>query len=123
MSDVQVREEKKLPRIQPFCSICEDDGILNLRIEMPGVDKNGIVVRIEKNELLIEGKQMLDEPADNEPAGKWLLQERRRGNYFKRFIIDESIDREKVDAKMQDGVLHLSLYTRESAKPRKIEIK
>lgn len=118
MNDVSVREEKKLERIQPPCSICEEEGQVRLQVEMPGVDKDGITVRVEKNELIIEGH-----PSFDDPSGTWLLRERRRGDFFKRFIIDDTIDRDSVDARIQDGVLELTLHTRESAKPRKIEIK
>ncbi len=57
------------------------------------------------------------------PDGKYLIRERMAGNYRKRFIIDETIDREKIEASMTDGVLTLVLATKESAKPRRIEIR
>ena len=117
MNDVSVRKEEKRERIQPPCSICENEGQVVLRVEMPGVEKEDVTVRMEKNELIIEGR-----PVDTELQGNWIIRERRRGDFFKRFIIDETIDRDKIDARIEDGVLELSLHTRESAKPRKIEI-
>lgn len=104
--------------VQPLCSIREEDGKVRLSVEMPGVGKDGIEVSVEKNELVITGKGR-----NAKAEGAYLLRERRTGEYRKRFIIDETIDREKIEATMVDGVLTLVLNTKEAAKPRKIEIR
>ncbi|MFQ3548015.1 MAG: Hsp20/alpha crystallin family protein [Termitinemataceae bacterium] len=118
MVETKKNEPKKDKPIQPACSICEEDGQVTVQIEMPGVDKEGIEVSVEKNELIIKGT-----PATNTVEGNYLIQERQNGKYYKRFIIDETIDREKIQAVMNDGVLKLTLSIKEAAKPRKIEIK
>lgn len=104
--------------VQPLCSICEEDGKVRLSVEMPGVGKDGIEVSVERNELVITGKGR-----ESRTDGAYLIRERRTGEYRKRFIIDETIDREKIEASMSDGVLTLVLNTKEAAKPRKIEIR
>jgi len=118
MNELENKTEARTPVVQPACSICDEDGKVRLRVEMPGVDKEGLEISIEKNELAITGKPLrFDEP------GTWLLRERNHGDYRKRFILDESIDRDRIEAVMADGVLTLVLATKEAAKPRKIEIK
>lgn len=102
---------------QPACAISEADGKVRLRLEMPGVDRTGLEVSVEKNELIIVGR-----PAAPAAAGNYLLRERQIGEYRKRFILDDSIDRDSIAAAIQDGVLELSLDTKEAAKPRKIAI-
>ena len=104
--------------VQPLCSIREEEGKVRLSVEMPGVGKDGIEVSVEKNELVITGKGR-----ESRSDGVYLIRERRLGEYRKRFIIDETIDREKIEASMSDGVLTLVLNTKEAAKPRKIEIR
>lgn len=104
--------------IQPLCSVFEEDGKVRLTVEMPGVNKEGLEVSVEKNELVISGRGK--EP---KTEGSYLIRERRTGQYRKRFIIDETIDREKIEASMADGVLTLVLNTKEAAKPRRIEIR
>ncbi len=104
--------------VQPLCSIREEDGKVRLSVEMPGVGKDGIEVSVEKNELVITGRGR-----ESRTDGTYLIRERRVGEYRKRFIIDETIDREKIEASMSDGVLSLVLNTKEAAKPRKIEIR
>lgn len=111
------REIAAQKTIQPACSICEADEEVLLQVEMPGVSKDDIEVKIEKNELTISGTAPV-----REEHGAWLLRERRSGSYQKRFVIDDSVDREKIDAVMKDGVLSVTLRKREAAKPRKIQI-
>ena len=118
MNDLEKKTETQTPAVQPACNICEENGEVRLSVEMPGVDKEGIEVSVEKNELIIQGRR-----SDTEPQGTFLIRERRQGNYRKRFIIDETIDRDRIQAVVVDGVLTLTLATKESAKPKKIEIK
>lgn len=118
MNEIERKTGTKTPVVQPECSIVEEDGKVRLRIEMPGVTRDGIEVSVEKNELSIVGKNNR-----KEVEGTYLLRERRGGEFRKRFIIDETIDREKIEAVMVDGVLTLTLAVKEAAKPRKVEIK
>lgn len=103
--------------VNPACSICEDEGKVEVRIEMPGVDKKDMDIRIEGNELIIVGKR-----TDSSPEGKYLLRERRSGDFRKTFTVDESIDHEHVEGTLANGVLTLSLKVKEAALPRKISI-
>jgi HSP20 family protein len=118
MKELENKVETKRPVVQPECSISEEDGKVRLRVEMPGVTREGIEVSVEKNELSIVGKDQR-----KEVEGTYLLRERRRGEFRKRFIIDETIDRDRIEASMTDGVLTLALAVKEAAKPRKVEIR
>ncbi|HOX48200.1 MAG TPA: Hsp20/alpha crystallin family protein [Spirochaetia bacterium] len=101
----------------PACSITEDEGLVTVKLEMPGVPKEELEVRIEGNSLEVSGTRRRAEE-----RGKYLLRERRADSFRKRFTLDETIDREKVAAELADGILVLKLHIREAAKPRKIEI-
>lgn len=101
----------------PACSIDEDVGVVTLMLEMPGVGKEGLDVGIEANTLTIEGRRSW-----NPPSGDWLLRERPVGGYRKVFTLDETIDREKIEARLADGMLTVRLHIREAAKPRRIAI-
>jgi len=101
----------------PACSIAEDSGIVSVKLEMPGVSKERIELKIEGNSLTVEGRR--EEPAQE---GSYLVRERRIGNYRKAFTIDETIDRDKVEAELADGILSIRLHVKEAAKPRRIAI-
>jgi len=101
----------------PVCSVSENDGIVTAKLEMPGVPKEGLEIKISGNELSIIG--MREDPQEE---GNYLLKERRGHPYRKLFTIDETISRENIDASLADGILTLNLHQKEAAKPRRIEI-
>lgn len=115
MKQMDNRNEGRI--VVPACQIAEDEGQVFVKLEMPGVAKEGLDVQIEGNALTITGKR-----SDEEPRGKWLLRERRLADYRKVFTIDETIDRDGISAGLADGVLTLGLKVKEAAKPRRIEI-
>jgi len=103
--------------VTPVCSICEDEGKVVVSVEMPGVDKKDIDIRIEGNELVISGKR-----SEDNREGTYLLRERRSGDFRKTFTVDESIDHDHVDGKLVNGLLTLTLKIKEAARPRRIAI-
>ncbi len=103
--------------VTPVCSICEDEGKVVVNVEMPGVDKKNVDIRIEGNELVIFGKR-----TDENREGTFLLRERRSGDFRKTFTLDESIDQEHVEGKLSDGLLTLTLKIKEAARPRQIAV-
>jgi HSP20 family protein len=104
--------------VNPACSICEDEGTVMVTVEMPGVRKEDLEIKIEGNELVILGKR-----PESAPEGTYILRERRSGDFRKTFTLDESIDHEGVDGKLADGVLALTLKVKAAALPRKIAIR
>jgi HSP20 family protein len=113
-SQVKAIERKA---IIPACSISEDSGIVTVKVEMPGVEKEGLEVRVEGNSLTLEGKR-----AEDGLQGNYLTRERRLGDYRKSFTIDETIDRDRIEAQLVDGLLTMKLHMKEAAKPRRIAI-
>ncbi len=105
-------------RIWPgCCDIKDEEGKIMVRIEMPGVPKDNLDVKIEGDKLIIHGRK-----ETSETGGTFLLREIREGDYHQEFTIDDTIDRNSIEASLENGVLHLTLGLKESEKPRKIEI-
>jgi HSP20 family molecular chaperone IbpA len=103
--------------VVPSVRVMEDESEVVAWIEMPGVTREGLEIKIDGNTLTIDGKR-----SDEIPSGKFLVRERRHSEYHKAFTIDESIDREGVAADLADGVLTLRLKVKEAAKPRRIAV-
>jgi HSP20 family protein len=109
------REGEKF--ITPPTSVSETADGYMLELEMPGVNKEGLEISIEKSELAIVGRR--SNPAIN---GTLVHRESRPHNYRRSFEIDPSIDSAKIVARMNQGVLTLTLPKAEAVKPRKITV-
>lgn len=109
-------ETRDETRVSPLVDIYEnEDGIL-LLADMPGVDKDALNVKIDKDVLSIEGKPHLAE-------GKGLVRcEAEPCTYARSFSLPQTIDSDKISAKLERGVLTLHLPKRESVKPRQIQV-
>lgn len=104
--------------VRPKSCISQEDGLVRLRLEMPGVKKDGLDIRVDNDELTIVGRRSFDD--ENKT---YLVRERPRGDFVQHYTLDETIDREKIDADLHDGLLTLELHLKEAVKPRKIEVK
>jgi HSP20 family protein len=103
--------------ITPPSSVTEiADGYM-LEIEMPGVKKDGLDISFENNELTITGRRSL--PA---VEGTPIHRESRPENFRRVFELDPSIDAEKISAKIDQGLVALTLPKAEHVKPRKITV-
>ena len=103
--------------VTPPASVTEiADGYM-LEIEMPGVKKDGLEISVENNELTIVGRRSL--PA---MEGTLIHRESRPENFRRMFEIDPSIDADKISAKIEQGLVMLTLPKAEHVKPRKITV-
>ena len=102
----------------PAADIYEKDDAILVRCDMPGVAQDQVDIRLENTELEITGTQ-----AAEKPDGVDLLTgEYQTGIFRRKFNIPQLIDREKIRARLHNGVLDIELPKAEQAKPRKIEI-
>ncbi|NNM53965.1 MAG: Hsp20/alpha crystallin family protein [Spirochaetales bacterium] len=117
MSNVTTLEPQRR-MIQPRCAIHEDEGKIFVDIEMPGVEKDGLSIHVENQELIIEGKRLTEAE-----TGRYLLRERRLGDYRKSFTIDDTVDTDKIEAELASGMVKLTLPLKAAVQPRQISIK
>lgn len=103
--------------VSPEVNICETKDGYVLQAEMPGVNKEGLEITLEGNEITIVGHRHVD--AVN---GEALFRESREADYRRVFELDPAIDTGKVSARMEQGVLTLTLPKSERVKPRKIKV-
>ena len=103
--------------VAPVASICESGESYTLQVEMPGVNKDGLELWVEKNELTIVGRR-------SAPAvqGTLLHREFRRENFRRAFELGPSIDATRISAKIDQSVVTLTLPKAEQLKPRKISV-
>jgi len=103
----------------PPVNIFETDDHYVVEADLPGVTKEGLEITVEDNELTIVGRRGDVQEA---PNAEVLYQETRPGDFRRVFELDPTIDTSKIGAKMQQGVLTLTLPKAEKIKPRKISV-
>jgi len=103
--------------IAPAATVLENADGYTLEVEMPGVSKETLEMWVENNELTIVGRRSIPTV-----EGTLLHRESRSENFRRTFELDPSIDAEKISAKIEQGVVSLTLPKAEQVKPRKITV-
>jgi HSP20 family molecular chaperone IbpA len=127
--DLRVREKQEVssPAEQtrsgivftPGVDIFETEREITLLADLPGVKSDNLSIDLRDNTLTLSA----DAEVEEGPGEENLIREYETGKYYRQFTLSEVIDQVKIDAKLSDGVLRLTLPKVEKAAPRKIEIK
>ena len=119
--ELEKKEESTIPArvFLPTADIYETNDALNVVLEMPGVDKNSVDIRVEDGVLKIEGRLDFSKYQGLQP----LYTEYNVGHYSRSFRLSSKIDQNKIAAELNEGVLSLVLPKVEEAKPRTIQVK
>ncbi len=123
-TDVDTRQEGSTPaqrrtrRIFPAYEVYHDKKAVHLRVEMPGLERDDVDLTVDKSQLIISGTR-----PEWSVEGTVLLRERRVGEYYRAFTLDETVDPESISATMHNGVLEVTMGLRKQAQPRRIKIK
>ena len=105
------------PVIAPAVDIYENEHEYLVLADLPGVPHDGVRIRFENGELSLDASRQ-DENKDD-----YVGTEIVAADYRRMFRIPETVDSEKIDAKLQNGVLHLVLPKASKARPRQISVK
>jgi HSP20 family protein len=118
--EVESKEESTMPArlFQPQTDIFETSETLTLVLEMPGVDKGSVEVRVENDVLNIEGHVDFSKYDGLQP----LYTEYNVGHYARSFRLSSKIEQEGISAELKDSVMTLVLPKAEKAKARKIKV-
>ena len=118
--EVATKEERTVPgrHYTPVTDIYETDSGLTIVMEMPGVAKENVNVDLQNDVLRIEGQIDFSKYKGMEPV----YTEYDVGHYVRTFSLPSKIDREKIAAQLDDGVLTLTLPKVQEAQPRRISI-
>jgi HSP20 family protein len=103
--------------ISPEVNIFENQDGYVLEAEMPGVSKEGLHITLEGTEMTLAGHRQSELL-----PGSALFRESRELDFRRVFELDPAIDTNKISAKVEQGVLTLTLPKSESVKPRKIAV-
>ncbi len=109
------REETRY--IVPPVDIYETADALMVVVDLPGVDKDDVDVRVEENVLTIKGN------ADYEPPANLLIGEFGLQGYYRQFQLSDEVNQDRISAESKNGVLTIRLPKAEKSKPKQIKVK
>lgn len=114
--EVAARQSQEL-YITPLVDVQSTPESVVLRAEMAGVNKGGVEISVENGNLIILGhRQALN------VSGDPIYLERRPVHYRRVYELDPSIDTDKITARVEDGILAVTLPKSEKVKPKKITL-
>lgn len=100
----------------------EDADHVYVEAELPGFRKDDVDITLENNTLSIAAERKEEQKQGDGKKGDMLLNERRYTRFLRSFTLPHTVDESKVQAKLADGVLTITLDKREETKPRKVQV-
>ena len=104
----------------PLINVTEDTNKYYIRAELPGVKVEDIEIMATGNSLAISGERKIASEGENV---KYHRREREAGKFSRMLNLPNQIDSSKVEAKLINGILTISLPFAEESKPRQIVVK
>lgn len=125
MTDTRIRQAEtknpenvsERPAVAAQVDVYENAKELLLVADLPGVSKQDLSIQVDAETLTLEGRRATP------PAGSALAAEYRTFDFRRTFTVPQGIDREKIEAELDAGVLRLHLPKEERVQPRKIPIR
>lgn len=110
--------ERNEGTLLPPVDVIEDATGITLYADMPGVAKDRVQLRVEGEQLTLEGEMSLAVPQGMEPTHA----EVRRSRYHRAFTLSKELDADKVSAEMNQGVLRVRIPKAAHAQPRRVQV-
>ncbi len=112
---IATRDETRY--VAPPVDIYETDEAIVVIVDLPGVEKDNVDVRVEDDILTIKGKAGYSPPADI------LRREFSLDGYFRQFELSDEVNQDKISAEAKNGVLTITLPKAEKSRPKQIQVK
>ena len=104
----------------PAMNLWEDDEAVHVEAELPGIKLEDLEITVlGEDQLTVKGSRAATEA----PQADWYRQERPCGNFDRTIALPTSVVANKVEARLDNGVLSIRLPKSPAAKPTKITVK
>lgn len=117
-NQAQVPAHEPEHALVPPADIFEDADGITIQLDMPGVVKDGLSVKADRNGLVVEGDASIAMPEGMEAV----YAEIRTARYRRSFTLTGELDADGIEASIKDGVLAIRVPKRPELKPRRIEV-
>ena len=119
MSEIVKKDDASLARYRPATDILEREDGFYIYMDLPGVKREDMTIDLQDDELTVTGRTSLS-LGEREHFVETQLDE---CEYVRAISISDMIDRERIKANLENGVLELHLPKVEKVQPKRIEIK
>lgn len=106
----------------PTVDINEFADRFELYVDLPGVDPDDVEITLEDSVLTLHGERRSLTEADGDNQVVRRRAERGQGRFHRRFILPNTVDAEKVEARDRRGVLEIVIPKQAKALPRRIKV-
>jgi HSP20 family protein len=106
----------------PAVDIHEYSDRFELYVDVPGVDPRKVELTLEGGILTLSGERPAPEFSKPSEQPQHTRSERGLGHFYRRFVLPDTVDSEKVNATGKDGVLTVTIAKQANAMPRRIRI-
>ena len=103
----------------PAVDVYEDADKLVLKLEVPGIRREDLDIRVEGRVLTVKGERKFESEEKEENFHRI---ERRYGSFVRSFTLPSTVNTEKVDATSADGVVSISFAKKAEAQPKQIQV-
>jgi HSP20 family protein len=91
-------------------------------VDVPGVDPNKVELTLEGGVLTLSGERAEQRSSKHREEPLYQRAERGHGQFYRRFVLPDTVDSEKVNASGKNGVLTVTIPKQAKAMPRRIQI-
>jgi len=113
------KTHEEQPAVLPKVNVIEKDDAFHLEAETPGMTRKDVSIEFHNGILTLKGDR---EQSSQSDKNDYRIREFSKQSFARSFRLSDEIDSEKVVARMDQGILKVTLPKRERAKPKKIEI-
>jgi HSP20 family protein len=111
---------RRVTTFSPAFDVKETPESFVLKADLPGVDETKLEIAVHHGVLTVSGRREAEQRKEGEA---YSIYEREFGSFTRRFTLPEIADDDRVDAKLEHGVLTLTIAKRAEVQPKKIAIK
>ncbi len=106
----------------PPVDILEHTDRFELAVDLPGVDPEKVDITLEDGVLSISGEREPEVRRAEDGTEARMRTERGHGRFYRRFVLPETVDAERVQASGRNGVLAITIPKQAKAQPRRIKV-
>ena len=99
-------DNTQLEKFNPSVDVLESEKAFELHLAVPGFNKDSFNIEVAEKNLIISGERKFDEENSDK---KFKTVQTNYGSFRKSFVLPETVDRTKIDAKYNNGILEIIL--------------